>query len=240
MPKPLYGENGSGMHINQSLSRGGPERVLRPERRAAALGHGLRLHRRPARAPAGADGDLQPDGQLLQAADPGLRGAGLHRVVARQPLGRDPHPGQARPLDACRAAHARPDGQSVPGVRLPAAGGARRRPPRPAPAGARQRQHLPPLGRGVGEARHQGPAAQPRGRAHGARGRLGAQDGARRPHLRRLHQREARASGPTTASRCTTGSSSSTSTGTRARCRTARRAATGLGRAAVARHACAS
>ena len=30
MPKPLYGENGSGMHINQSLSRGGQNAFFDP------------------------------------------------------------------------------------------------------------------------------------------------------------------------------------------------------------------
>ena len=172
MPKPLYGENGSGMHINQSLSRGGQNAFFDPsdELQLSATAYGYIAG--PARPPAGADRDLQPDGQLVQAADPGLRGAGLHRLVAGQPLGGDPHPGQARPLDARRAAHARSHREPVPRVRLPAAGRARRRAARPAPAGAGRRQHLPPHGRGVGRPRHQGPAAQPRGRAHGARGRL--------------------------------------------------------------------
>ena len=122
MPKPLYGENGSGMHINQSLSRGGQNAFFDPsdelQLSATAYGYiaGLLEH-----LPA-PDRDLQPDGQLVQAADPGLRGAGLHRLVAGQPLGGDPHPGQARPLDARRAAHARSHGEPVPRVRVPPAG----------------------------------------------------------------------------------------------------------------------
>ena len=46
MAKPIHGENGSGMHVNQSLARGRRERVPRRGRRAPALAGVPRLHRR--------------------------------------------------------------------------------------------------------------------------------------------------------------------------------------------------
>ena len=133
----LHGENGSGMHINQSLSRGERECLPRRVGRPPAVDRGVRLHRRHPRAPAGDHGRGQPDGQLVQAAAARLRGAGLHRVVAGQPLGGDPRAGQARPLDA-RSSCARPTRPRTRTWRWPAcsrractgsrAGSSRRRP----------------------------------------------------------------------------------------------------------------
>ena len=132
MAKPIHGENGSGMHINQSLSRGDENAFLDDERRAAALDRGRAyiaglLEHLPA-ITAVANPTVNSYKRLL----PGLRGAGLHRLVARQPLGRDPRPRQARPLDADRAAHAGSDREPVPGARLHARGGPRRHQARPA------------------------------------------------------------------------------------------------------------
>ena len=159
MAKPLHGENGSGMHVNQSLSRGDENAFLdesddlKLSTDAYSYIAGILKH-----LPANHRGG-ESHRQLLQAAAAGVRGAGLHRVVARQQVGRDPGAGQARAIDADRAAHARPDRQPVPGAGLHAAGRPGRHHQGADAAGAGQPQHLRPDRGRVGGARHQQPAA---------------------------------------------------------------------------------
>ena len=93
------------------LRRQGPEPPLRD---------GEVVHRRPARARARAVGRAGAVGELVQAARAGLRGAGLRRLVAAQPLGPDQDPALQAGLragDEGRDPLPRPRLQPVPRVR---------------------------------------------------------------------------------------------------------------------------
>ena len=102
MPKPLFADNGSGMHCHQSLWKGGKP-LFAGDRYAGLSQLGAALHRRRAQALARDRGLHQPDDELVPAARPGLRGAGEPGALVAQPLGVVPHPdvleqpeGQAR------------------------------------------------------------------------------------------------------------------------------------------------
>ena len=113
MPKPLFGDNGSGMHTHQSLWKKGKP-LFAGNEYARPLADGALLHRRHPEARPGAGGVLQSDDQQLQAAGARLRSAGEPGLLRAQPFGGDPHPDLSQSPKAKRIEYRPPDPAANP------------------------------------------------------------------------------------------------------------------------------
>ena len=105
MPKPVVGDNGSGMHV-PPVDLEGRHQPLRRRQVRRPVGLRALLHRRHHQARARAQRHHQSGHQLLPPPGPALRGAGQAGLLGTQPLGVDPHPvrRQARRAAASRRA----------------------------------------------------------------------------------------------------------------------------------------
>ena len=90
MPKPFFGDNGSGMHTHISIWKGG-QPLFRRQRLCGPKRHSHLRHRRNPEARPGDLRHLQPDHEQLQAAGAGLRGAGQSGLFAAEPFGSRPY-----------------------------------------------------------------------------------------------------------------------------------------------------
>ncbi len=168
MPKPLFGDNGSGMHCHQSLWKEGQTLMADPSGYAGLSKIARNYVGGHPRPRPGAPGVLRADDQLLPPARAGLRGAGQPGLLAAQPLRVHPHPdvlGVAEG-EAHRVPLPRPDREPVPGVLGDADGGPRRDRARARPGRAGR---LRPV-RGVARRGRPGPRLA-RGVDRSARGR---------------------------------------------------------------------
>ena len=129
MPKPLFGDNGSGMHVHLSLWKGGQNLFAGDGYAGLSDMAMLRDRRHPEACPVAA-GLHQPDHEQLQAAGPGFRGAGEPGLLAAEPERGGPHPAVLLVAQgkADRVPVPGPELQPLPGLLRHPDGGPRRHP----------------------------------------------------------------------------------------------------------------
>jgi glutamine synthetase len=175
MPKPLFGENGSGMHVHQSLTKDGKERLLRRRRPVLPLATAKAFIAGQLQPRARDLTALRPVGQLLQAPRPGYE-APVYLAWSRRnrsALIRVPlyHPGKEGATRAELRCPTRP--ATLPLLRRHAAGGPRGDREGLRAARADGAEPLPPLARGARPAGDRAAAGDAR-RGDRGRRRLGA------------------------------------------------------------------
>ena len=153
MPKPIFQDNGSGMHVHMSLWTGSKPLFYDEKGYAGLSDHGPVLHRRSAGPRPGDPGLRRSDDQLLPAAGAGVRGAGQPGLQPAEPVGGGPHPGVLAEAggQAGRVPLPGPLRQPLPGLCHPAAGRPGRDRPEPGPGPSGGQGPLRPASRGVGQ-----------------------------------------------------------------------------------------
>ena len=118
MPKPIFEDNGSGMHTHQSLWKDGKP-LFAGEGYAGLSEMALHYIGGLLKARPGPVRLHEPDDQLVQAFGPGLRGPQQARLLGAQSVGGHPHPDLLGfpEGEAPRVPHARSNGQPLPRVR---------------------------------------------------------------------------------------------------------------------------
>ena len=153
MPKPIFQDNGSGMHTHQSLWKD-DENLFWDEVGYAGISDMARWYIGGLLSPRVVAARVhEPDDELLPAARAGLRGADPSRVLAAEPLGVRSDPGvlQAPGDQATGVPHAGPDRQPLPRVQRDAHGGPRRDQEQDRAARADGQGPLRPAARGEGQ-----------------------------------------------------------------------------------------
>jgi hypothetical protein len=149
MPKPVYGDNGSGMHCHQSIWKGSTP-VFAGNKYADLSDTVPQLHRRHPQARPHHQRLHQPDHQLLQAAGAGLRGPRAAGLLRAQPLGVVPHSrGDLAEGQARRGALPRSRRQPVSGLCRHADGRPRRHPEQDQPRRSGGQEPLRPAAGGA-------------------------------------------------------------------------------------------